>query len=60
MAKEFPDDSGLMNVSSPTMSSPTVNAPNVSSPNASAPSGSGMVDRMLENIGLRVMEDGSA
>ena len=62
---KYTDDSGLMNLSppsasSPNVSSPQVNSPNMNSPNTSAPSGNGMVDRLLENVGLKTSEGGTA
>jgi len=61
MAKDkFADDSTPPQVSSPNVSPPVVNAPQVNPPDTQTPSGDGILGRMLESVGLRVVEDGSA
>ena len=60
MTDKFHDDSSMMSVNPPQASSPMVNAQDVNSPNTQTPSGDGIVGRMLESVGLRVDEGGSA
>ena len=60
MASRFADDSSIFSVAPPNVSSPKVETPNVNPPDARVSSGAGMVDRMLDSVGLRRTEEGTA